>query len=107
MPSRKRERPGMPNDARHAADRLRAEEERLALALSAALGARRATPGLREAIGGYVSAARAARRSWQETLAAVRALMRQAAAGQVVTDDVDALAECIFSWCEEEYAQGG
>jgi hypothetical protein len=33
--------------------------------------------------------------------------MRQAATDQVATAGVDALAERILGWCEEEYAQDG
>ena len=82
-------------------------EQRLARALFAAVGERRATPELREAIAGYVADARGARRTWRETLATLNALMRQAAGGQLVTGEVDALAQSILQWCEEEYAQGG
>ena len=94
-------------DARRSAEQLRMSEQRLARALFATLSARRATPELREAIAGYVSDARGARRTWRDTLAAVNALMRQAAGGQPVSGDSDGLAQCILTWCEEEYAQGG
>lgn len=82
-------------------------EERFGRALSTALAAGRATPMLREAITDFVRAARSGGFSWPDTLAAVNALMRQAATRQVVTADVDALAQRIVGWCEEEYAQRG
>jgi predicted RNA-binding Zn ribbon-like protein len=89
------------------ADLLRIGEERLAHDLSTALTTRRATPRLREAIAEFVRAAKDGGFSWQDTTAAVNALMRQAASGQAVTADVDALAQRILGWCEEEYAQRG
>ena len=91
------------NDAPHADDQLRSGEERLTRALAIAIDTGRATPALREAIAGYVDAARAGGFSWHQTGAAVNALMRQAASGQDVTGDVDALAERILRWSEEEY----
>ena len=86
---------------------MRIGEERLARALSTALTTGRATPGLREAIADFVRAAKNGGFSWQDTAAAVNALMRQAATDQVATADVDALAQRILGWCEEEYAQDG
>jgi hypothetical protein len=86
---------------------VRIGEERLAHALSTALGTGRATPGLREAIAEFVGAAKDGGFSWQDTEAAVNALMRQAATRQVTTADIDALAQGILRWCEEEYAQRG
>jgi hypothetical protein len=59
---------------------------------------------LREAIAEFVRAAKNNGYSWQDTAAAVNALMRRAAAEQAVTADVDALAQRILGWCEEEYA---
>jgi hypothetical protein len=82
-------------------------EERLARALSTALSTSHATPRLREAIAEFVRAAKDGGYSWQDTAAAVNALMRQAATDQVATPGVDALAERILGWCEEEYAQDG
>lgn len=82
---------------------MRAGEERLARALSIALGSGQATRDLREAIAGYIAAAKAGGYSWQETAAAVNALMRQAAGSQIVTGDADALAQRILQWCEEEF----
>jgi hypothetical protein len=84
---------------------MRLGEERLAHALSTALSTGRATPRLREAIAEFVRAAKDAGFSWRDTEAAVNALMRQAAAEHVVTANVDALAQSILGWCEEEYAQ--
>lgn len=84
---------------------MRIGEERLARALSTALTTGRATPGLREAIADFVRAAKNGGFSWQDTAAAVNALMRQAATDQVATADVDALAQRILGWSEEEYAQ--
>lgn len=86
---------------------MRTGEERLSRALSAALNTGRATPRLREAIAEFVRAAREGGFSWQDTAAAVNALMRQAATLQAATADVDALAQRILRWCEEEYAQSG
>ena len=86
---------------------MRVGEERLARALSRAINAGRATPKLREAIAEFVGAARDGGFSWQDTVAAVNALMRQAAEGQAVTSDLDALAQHILQWCEEEYEQRG
>lgn len=86
---------------------MRIGEERLAHALSTALSTGRATPRLREAIAEFVRAAKESGFPWQDTAAAVNALMRQAATEQVATADVDALAERILGWCEEEYAQHG
>ena len=82
-------------------------EERLGRALSTALSTGRATPRLREAIAEFVRAAKDGGFSWQDTAAAVNALMRQAATRQVVTADVDALAQRIIGWCEEEYDHRG
>lgn len=84
---------------------MRIGEERLAHDLSTALNTGRATPRLREAIAEFVRAAKDGGFSWQDTEAAVNALMRQAATEQVATADVDALAQRILGWCEEEYAQ--
>lgn len=84
---------------------VRIGEERLAHDLSTALNTGRATPRLREAIAEFVRAAKDGGFSWQDTEAAVNALMRQAATEQVATADVDALAQRILGWCEEEYAQ--
>jgi hypothetical protein len=86
---------------------MRIGEERLASALSTALSTGRATPRLREAIAEFVRAAKHGGFSWRDTAAAVNALMRQAAAEEVATADVDALAQRILGWCEEEYAQHG
>lgn len=86
---------------------MRIGEERLSDALSTALRTGRATPGLREAIAEFVRAARDGGFSWQDTAAAINALMRQAATRQAATADVDALAQRILRWCEEEYAQRG
>ena len=86
---------------------MRIGEERLARDLSTALSTGRATPRLREAIAEFVRAAKDGGFSWQDTEAAVNALMRQAAAGQVPTAGGDALAQCILAWCEEEFAQHG
>jgi hypothetical protein len=86
---------------------MRIGEERLARALSTALGTGRATPKLREAIAEFVRAAKDGGFSWQDTAAAVNALMRQAAAEEIATADVDALAQRILGWSEEEYAQDG
>ena len=86
---------------------MRIGEERLAGALSTALSTGRATPRLREAIAEFVRAAKDGGFSWQDTAAAVNALMRQAASDQGATADVDALAQRILGWCEEEYAQHG
>ena len=84
---------------------MRIGEERLAHDLSTALNTGRATPRFREAIAEFVRAAKDGGFSWQDTEAAVNALMRQAATEQVATADVDALAQRILGWCEEEYAQ--
>jgi hypothetical protein len=84
---------------------VRIGEERLGRALSTALSTGRATPGLRESIADFVRAARDGGFSWHDTAAAVNALMRQAASRQPATANVDALAQCILGWCEEEYAQ--
>jgi len=84
---------------------VRIGEERLARDLSTALRTRQATPRLREAIAAFVRAAKDGGFSWQDTEAAVNALMRQAATGQVITPDVDALAQRVLEWCEEEYVQ--
>ena len=86
---------------------MRTGEERLAHALSTALSTGRATPGLREAIAEFVRAAKDGGFSWQDTEAAVNALMRQAATDQAATAGGDALAQHILRWCEEEYAQRG
>jgi len=86
---------------------VRIGEERLAHALSIVLSTGRATPGLREAIAEFVLAAKDGGFSWQDTEAAVNALMRQAATDQSVTAGADALAQHILRWCEEEYAQRG
>jgi hypothetical protein len=86
---------------------VRIGEERLAGDLSTALGTGRATPRLREAIAEFVRAAKDGGFSWQDTEAAVNALMRQAAAGQAPTAAGDALAQRILAWCEEEFAQHG
>ena len=53
----------------------------------------------------FVRAAKDAGFSWEDTEAAVNALMRQAAGEHVATANVDALAQSILGWCEEEYAQ--
>jgi hypothetical protein len=82
-------------------------EERFGRALSTALASGQAPPMLREAIAEFVGAARDGGFSWQDTVAAVKALMRQAATHRVVTADVDALAQRIIGWCEEEYAHRG
>jgi len=84
---------------------VRIGQERLAGALSAALSTGRATPRLREAIAVFVRAAKDGGFSWQDTQAAVNALMRQAATRQAATADVAALAQRILGWCEEEYAE--
>lgn len=84
---------------------MRVGEERLGHALSTVLSTGRATPGLREAIAEFVRAAKDGGFSWQDTKAAVNALMRQAATVQVATADIDALAQRILRWCDEEYAQ--
>ena len=102
---RRPNRPGRPRDRSEAADLLRIGEERLARALSVALRTGRATPRLREAIAEFVRAAKDGGFKWQETAAALNALMRQAATRQVVTADVDALAQRILGWAEEEYVQ--
>jgi len=86
---------------------VRIGEERLATALSTALSTGRATPRLREAIAEFVRAAKDGGFGWQDTEAAVNALMRQAATGQAATAEVDALAQRILGWCEEEFAQRG
>jgi len=86
---------------------VRIGEDRLGRALSGAVSTGRATPGLREAIADFVRAAKDGGFSWQDTAAAVNALMRQAATDQAATADVDALAQSILGWCEEEYAQRG
>ena len=86
---------------------MRIGEERLSDALSTALRTGRVTPTLREAIAEFVRAARDGGFSWDETAAAVNALMRQAATHRAATADMDALAERILRWCEEEYAQSG
>ena len=104
---RRPNRPRRSNDVSRAADLVRSGEERLGHALSTVLSTGRATPGLREAIAEFVRAAKDGGFSWQDTEAAVNALMRQAATAQVPTADVDALAQRIIRWCEEEYAQRG
>ena len=99
-------RPRKSGDAPQATDLARSEE-RLGRALSTALNTGRATPSLREAIAEFVRAAKDGGFSWRDTAASVNALMRQAATRQTVTADVDALAERILGWCEEEYANRG
>jgi hypothetical protein len=83
---------------------VRIGEERFAHALSTALSTGRATSELREAIAEFVRAAKDGGFSWQDTEAAVNALMRQAGTRQATSADVDALAQGILRWCEEEYA---
>ena len=102
---RRPDRPPISRDAPRAADLLRIGEERLAHDLSTALRTHQATPRLREGIAQFVRAAKDGGFSWQDTAAAVDALMRQAASDQLATADVDALAQRILGWCEEEYAQ--
>jgi hypothetical protein len=104
---RRPDRPRRSPNAPRAADLLRIGEERLAHDLSTALSTRHATPRLREAIAEFVRAARDGGFSWQDTASAVNALMRQAATSDAATADVDALAQRILGWCEEEYAQEG
>jgi hypothetical protein len=91
----------------HPTELLRIGEDRLGRALSSAVSTGHATPGLREAIADFVRAAKDGGFSWQDTAAAVNALMRQAATHQAATAAVDALAQSILNWCEEEYAQRG
>ena len=100
---RRPNRPRISSDAHQATDLARSEE-RFGRALSTALSTGRATPRLREAIAEFVRAAKDGGFSWPDTAAAVNALMRQAATRQAVTADVDALAQRIIAWCEEEYA---
>ena len=102
---RRPNRPERSRDRAEAADLLRIGEERLARDLSIALSTSRATPRLREAIAEFVRAAKDGGFSWQDTAAAVNALMRQAATRQVVAADIDALAQHILGWAEEEYVQ--
>jgi len=105
--ARRPNRPRRAGDAPHPAELVRIGEDRLGDALSTALGTGRATPGLREAIAEFVRAAKDGGFSWQDMAGAVNALMRQAANRQTATADVDALAQRILAWCEEEYAQRG
>lgn len=100
-------RPRRSRDVPGATDLVRTGQERLGHALSAVLSTGRATPGLREAIAEFVRAAKSAGFSLQDTESAVNALMRQAATAQVATGGIDALAQRILRWCEEEYAQCG
>ena len=86
---------------------MRAGQERLGHALSVVLSTGRATAGLPEAIAEFVRAAKSGGFSLEDTESAVNALMRQAATAQVATGDIDALAQRILRWCEEEYAQCG
>jgi len=102
---RRPDRPRRSRDLNREADLIRIGEERLAGALSTAINTVRAMPRLREAIAVFVRAAKDAGFSWQDTEAAVNALMRQAAGEHVATANVDALAQSILGWCEEEYAQ--
>ena len=103
--ARRPNRPRRSGAAPHPAELVRIGEDRLGHALSTALSTGRATPGLREAIAEFVRAAKDGGFSWQDMAGAVNALMRQAANRQRATADVDALAQRMLAWCEEEYAQ--